>query len=233
MVAMARKGDVELRQIIQVAGSRAHAAGLIILSLPEALPLPVAGMSIILGILLMILVAHLALFGSGGGIPSGIAHGRLPARLVRLVAGKAIPIMVRLERMSRPRWTGLACSERPLALACVFLAFVIALPIPLSNLPPAACLLVIAPWHDAGRWASGRPGRRGHGSPCRPFVPGSGLHHSMDGRHPQQQRTRAGRRITRLPIVGVRQPRQHRTLGKTYHRQSCSAWCPRCAAAQV
>jgi hypothetical protein len=144
MVAMARKGDVELGQIIQVAGSQAHAVGLIILSLPEALPLPVAGMSTILGIPLMILAAHLALFGSGGGIPSGIAHGRRPARLVRLVAGKTIPIMVRLERASRPCWTGLACSERPLALVCVFLAFVIALPIPLGNLPPAACLLVIA-----------------------------------------------------------------------------------------
>ncbi|HWL81602.1 exopolysaccharide biosynthesis protein [Roseomonas mucosa] len=144
MEEMAREGDVSVASIVEVAGSRAHAVVLVILALPEALPLPVAGMSTLLGIPLMILATHLAAFGSKQGIPAGIARRKLPARLVRLVAGKAAPIMRWLEKLSRPRWLALARRERLLALVCLLLAFVVALPIPLGNLPPAACLLAIA-----------------------------------------------------------------------------------------
>lgn len=144
MEVMARDGDVELGTLITAAGSRAHAMGIVVLALPEALPLPVVGMSTILGIPLMILSGHLAMFGSGRGIPRRLAQRRLPARLVLLVAGRAAPVLRWLERLSRPRWRPFARRERLLALVCLVLALVIALPIPFGNLPPAVCLLAIA-----------------------------------------------------------------------------------------
>lgn len=144
MEEMAREGDVELGALLAAAGSRAHAMALVVLALPEALPLPVIGMSTILGIPLMILAGHLAVFGSGRGIPRGLARRRLPSGLVLLVAGRAAPVLRWLERISRPRWRRFARRERLLALACLLLALVIALPIPFGNLPPAVCLLAIA-----------------------------------------------------------------------------------------
>lgn len=46
--------------------------------------------------------------------------------------------------MSRPRLLPLADQDRLLALMCLLLAVVIAMPIPFGNLPPAICVLLIA-----------------------------------------------------------------------------------------
>lgn len=144
MEAMAREGDVQLGKLLEAAGSRAHAMALVVLVLPEALPLPVVGLSTIFGIPLMILSGHLVVFGSGRGIPRRLAQRSLPSGLVLLVAGKAAPVLRWVERLSRPRWQHFARRERLLALACLVLALVITLPIPFGNLPPAVCLLAIA-----------------------------------------------------------------------------------------
>jgi len=125
-------------------GTRAHGLGLFLFALPEALPLPIAGVSAILGIPLIILSAHLLIFGSRRELPGSLLRRKLPGGMMRLALSKAIPILQKIERISRPRWQRWTSMERLLGLVCLILAIVITLPIPFGNLPPAICLAAIS-----------------------------------------------------------------------------------------
>ncbi|MFU0506403.1 exopolysaccharide biosynthesis protein [Pseudaminobacter sp. NGMCC 1.201702] len=140
----AEAGEVSVADIADIAGRRTHAAILALVALPEALPLPVVGMSTALSIPLIIVSAHMAAFGAGGGIPKSLERRKLPASLVRVVAGRASSFLKRVERISKPRLRIVADRSRILAAMCLLLAAVIALPIPFGNLPPAICVLLMA-----------------------------------------------------------------------------------------
>ena len=49
-----------------------------------------------------------------------------------------------LEKVSRPRLTGMLRSDRMLGLICLYLAVLLLLPIPLMNAAPALCLVAIS-----------------------------------------------------------------------------------------
>ncbi|SCZ14212.1 exopolysaccharide biosynthesis protein [Microvirga guangxiensis] len=140
----AEHGEVAVADIAAIAGRRAHPAILALVALPEALPLPVAGMSTALSIPLIAVSAHMAIFGAGQGLPGFLSRRRLPASLVRLVADRAASFLARVEKLSRPRLTWITARSRVLAAMCLLLALVIALPIPFGNMPPALCVLLIA-----------------------------------------------------------------------------------------
>src|SRR5699024_5461165 len=78
------------------------------------------------------------------GFPASVTRRPLPGRIVAAVAVGGASFLKQLERVSRPRLLVLAHQNRLLALMCLLLALVIALPIPFGNLPPALCVLLIA-----------------------------------------------------------------------------------------
>ena len=139
------RGDrISAGEIMDAVGSRAYALVLLLFALPEALPLPVAGMSAIIGLPLMLMSAQVAILGTEPRLPDWIRRRSVSASIFRTVVTKAIPIFRRIERYSSARWEGLAGSSRALGLVCLILAVIIALPIPLGNLPPAICVVAIA-----------------------------------------------------------------------------------------
>lgn len=140
----AEAGDVTVADVAEIAGTRTHAAILTLVALPEALPLPVVGMSAVLSIPLIFVAGHMTLFGAGGGLPGWLQRRRLPSSLVRMVANRAASFLARVERLSKPRLGAVSNRSRILATMCLLLALVIALPIPFGNMPPAFCVLLIA-----------------------------------------------------------------------------------------
>src|SRR5687767_3055642 len=100
----ATEEPVSLRRIGEAMGSRSHGLALTLLALPEALPLPIPSASIVLGIPLVFVSAHLALFGEGSRLPARLQAVVVPARVLRLLARYSVPLIVALERISRPRW---------------------------------------------------------------------------------------------------------------------------------
>jgi hypothetical protein len=132
---------------VAVLGDRAFGVLLLMFALPNLLPVPLPGMSAVLGLPLVLLAAQMLI---------GLSRPRLPARLARwcpeprhadhVVAG-ARRLLSRLERFVRPRWPFLADDRRVrhlLGAVCLALALVLALPIPLGNLLPALALSLIA-----------------------------------------------------------------------------------------
>lgn len=133
-----------LGEVAQFAGPRAYALILLIFALPEALPLPVAGMSTILAIPLILVSMQMLLHGPEPRLPIWLSERRVPLRLLKIGSTKIGQALTRLERLSRPRWHGLVGQTRMIGAVCMLLAVIIALPIPFGNMLPALCILGIA-----------------------------------------------------------------------------------------
>jgi hypothetical protein len=144
LAGRAGRGPVCLSDIVEIAGRRTHAAILAIVTLPEALPLPVVGVSTVLAIPLILVSAHMVIFGEAKGIPTAIVKRPIPQRLVTTIATRGAQILRWVEAVSRPRLRPLAEQDRLLALMCLLLAGVIAMPIPFGNMLPAICVLLMA-----------------------------------------------------------------------------------------
>ena len=138
------QGPVSVGDALGSAGARAHALALVVFSLPEALPIPVAGLSALLAVPLILISSHLLLVGGHKPLPDFLLRRKLDPRHVRLVAGTAEGVLRRIEAVSRPRLRALVNQQRMLAGVCLILALIVALPIPFFNMPPAICLLLVS-----------------------------------------------------------------------------------------
>lgn len=135
---------VTLGALLAATGARSHGAALLMLSLPEALPLPVPSFGAILGVPLLVVSAHLALFGQAGVLPRRLQGWKLPPMLTAALRGRVADAVRCGEAISRPRWLPLARMDRFLGMTCVCLSILLLVPLPLFNVPPALCLALIA-----------------------------------------------------------------------------------------
>jgi hypothetical protein len=140
-------GDEEgprLRRVLERLGSRAHGTAILLLAIPEALPLPIPSAGAVIGLPLIAVSGHLTMFGERGGLPRRALDWRLPPRVASVIATRVAPVLARAERISRPRLAIVAGKERPAGLACLVLSAILFLPIPLVNLPAAIGLVIVA-----------------------------------------------------------------------------------------
>lgn len=138
------EGSLEIGSILEAFGSRAHALAMLVLALPETVPLPLPSASLILGIPLMAIAVHLSLFGEQSVVPGFIRRRRIPASAMAGLAKYGVPALRALERISQPRWRFLAAQTRLAGVFCAWLAFILFLPLPLANIAPASCILLIS-----------------------------------------------------------------------------------------
>jgi hypothetical protein len=136
--------SVSLGELMAATGSRVHGLALLLLVLPETLPLPLPSISPILAVPLFLISLHLMVFGEGSLWPSRLDAIRIRRSAVAATVRYVAPILEWLESMSRPRWSILVRHERLIGLACVYLSLVLFLPVPFVNAPPAICLALIA-----------------------------------------------------------------------------------------
>lgn len=141
----AREGDrIPFSAVVDAAGSRVHGLALLVFVLPEVPPLPLPSASTVLAIPLIIISAHLAVFGEASLLPSRLQEASMPRAVFVAAARYLAPVFRWIERASRPRWLWLARQERLLGLLCLCLSVILILPIPLLNSPPAWCLAAVS-----------------------------------------------------------------------------------------
>jgi hypothetical protein len=150
--------DVALEDALALAGARAHGAAILILALPEAIPAPVPSVSAVLGVPLVAISAHLAVFGERSALPARVLRWPVPGRALGALARVLARPLGWAERWTRPRLPGLARRERLVGLACLLMSVLLLLPVPLMNMPPAIALVLLA-WglvqRDGGFVAAG------------------------------------------------------------------------------
>lgn len=135
--------SVSLGEATRAVGTRAHGVAMLLLVLPELMPLPVS-VSLVVGIPLFLISIHLAAFGEIAGLPSRMRALPIPTGTFRLAARYLTPTLLRLETISRPRLPGLAQADTAIGIACSLLAVILLLPVPFLNFAPAVILSLIA-----------------------------------------------------------------------------------------
>ncbi len=138
---------VRLRDIDAAMQERAFGLLMLVLALPNVLPVTLPGVSTLLGVPLMLLAAQLIAGYRKPWLPNWIGGRSFSRRDFLRFLRHALPWLQRLEAMLRPRLAALTSrrAERflvgglALVLSCVMI-----LPIPLGNMLPAVAMVMLA-----------------------------------------------------------------------------------------
>ncbi|SMO90180.1 Uncharacterized conserved protein [Paracoccus laeviglucosivorans] len=144
LAAAPGKDRISVARLIEWFEGRATLALLLVFGILNILPNP-PGSSVVLGLPMLYLAAALML-GRPPRFPAVITRRGLSQSMFQTIARHSLPMLRRVERILHPRLDALAS---PLALRisgalCVLLSLILILPIPLGNIPPAACMCLLA-----------------------------------------------------------------------------------------
>lgn len=136
---------VTLGKLVEVLGDRAFGALLLVFALPNLIPVPLPGLSTVLGIPMVLFAVQLMLGMPRPWLPRKLAELTLPRSTVEVLAARTTHWLQRAERLLRPRLIAFAegPGERLIGLWVLVIALVLCLPIPLGNWLPAfaVCLM--------------------------------------------------------------------------------------------
>jgi hypothetical protein len=144
MESLPETGATDLGQLVRLFGSRTHGVALLLLALPDSIPIPVPSVSAVLGVPMLLISLHLLAFGEQATLPRRLNRVPIPAPLVGFLRRRIPPLLRQAERVSHPRWQFIAGRERLIGLASVLMALLLLMPLPLFNTPPALCLVLLA-----------------------------------------------------------------------------------------
>lgn len=135
---------IALGDLMSLLGDRAFGALLLMLSIPNVLPVP--GLSTATGVPMMLIGAQMAAGRPQPWLPRRLAAVTMDREKFLVVMQRARPWISRVERHLTERMQGLTnpAAERLLGLVVVALAGVLALPIVFGNQPPAFAIALIA-----------------------------------------------------------------------------------------
>ena len=138
---------VRLREVIVLLQGRAYLLLMLLLSLPFLLPIPLPGLSFLLGAVIAVIALRLTL-GQKPWLPARMLDRELPPKFFPMLLAGATRVLRFLEVMLKPRHLWL--TESPLLLqlhaSIIFVAaFVLLLPLPPgTNFPPALCIILMS-----------------------------------------------------------------------------------------
>jgi hypothetical protein len=132
---------VTLGWLMRRLGARSFGIVLLLLGLLGLLP----GVSAVAGVLVTVPVSQMILARSGPVFPRRVASRQFETRRLAGVIRRTVPVLRFLERLIRPRWpTPFEMTKRVVGFMVLLLGASLLAPIPLSNLPPALLIVLIA-----------------------------------------------------------------------------------------
>ena len=136
--------QVTVGEIVHRLGRRSFGALLFIFAAPNWLPLP-PGSSTFLAAPLLLLGPQIALGIRGPWLPGFVDRRTLKRANLAKALRKLVPMLQRIERVSRPRLVFLfgPIGDRVIGLTVTLLALVLLLPIFLGNMAPAAAIAAL------------------------------------------------------------------------------------------
>lgn len=144
---------ISVEEISSALADRAFALLMLIFALPNLIPIPLPGISSILGLPLLFLSLQFMLGSSSPWFPKWLSKKSFSRKDIKKSILYAVPRIQKLEHYLKPRMSFLVsvASEKLIAFICFMMAVLIVLPIPLGNWLPAFtvflfCLAIIE--HD-------------------------------------------------------------------------------------
>lgn len=136
-----------LGEIVAKLDERGHALVLLLLAAPNLTPGPsLPGFSTIFGVPLCIIAYEMIAGRRVLRLPGFVARLSMPRQRIVKIVVKLEPWLKRVERVLKPRGPALdsPAAARVLGVACLVLAVLLCLPIPIFSLVPAVALVVVA-----------------------------------------------------------------------------------------
>lgn len=137
---------ITIGEIKDILSDRAFGTLMLLFALPNLVPLPIPGISTILGTPLIILSYQLMKGRKSPWFPKWLANRSLDSNKIKRTLLYIIPYIIQLEFLLKPRLSFLA--EYPLdkfiASICLIMSIIMALPIPLGNWFPAFTICLFA-----------------------------------------------------------------------------------------
>ncbi|HTP84008.1 MAG TPA: exopolysaccharide biosynthesis protein [Alphaproteobacteria bacterium] len=134
-------------ELVAKLDERAHALVLLLLAAPNLTPGPsMPGFSTIFGVPLCIVAFEMIMGHRALRLPRFLARISIPRRRIARFIVKLEPLLQRIERVLKPRRPGFGspAATRGVGVACLFLAVLLSLPIPVFSLLPALALVIVA-----------------------------------------------------------------------------------------
>ncbi len=134
-----------VEEIAEGLGASSFGVSLLAFSIPEVIPMPVPGMSAVVGIPTAVVSAQMALGKKELRLPKWILKRKVPRKAVAAAVKTILPFLERIEKAAKPRggrWVTNPLTQRLLGVFIFLLAVLIALPVPGTNMPPAIAIFV-------------------------------------------------------------------------------------------
>ena len=140
------RDHLTLAELASALGQRGFGVLIVLFALPNLVPFYLPGLSTVAGVPMLILCAQLALGLPTPRLPGFIARRTISRARLRVLVLKALPWLLRVERMVRPRPSRLTSplGERAIGAYGILLSAIVILPTPLTNGPPALACLIMA-----------------------------------------------------------------------------------------
>lgn len=127
---------ISLGEVAEKTSGRAHGLVLLLLALPEMIPM--VGLSAVIAAPIFVTGGYLMVYGDVTRLPGWFKRRSIRRALVDTAIDRTIPVIRRLDRIARPRWPALAGASRLHGTVCMLMAALLAVPIPGVNIL-AAC----------------------------------------------------------------------------------------------
>ena len=132
---------VTLGWLVNSLGDRSFGLVMLLLALLGAMP----GASAVAAPLLAILAVQMMLGRAGPVFPRRIAARSVRTRGLARTLGRTVPVLRAIEGFIHPRWpTPFEATKRGVGLVVLLLGVLLLAPIPLSNIPPALAIALLA-----------------------------------------------------------------------------------------
>jgi hypothetical protein len=144
-LAAADRERIAIADILAAFGDRAFGALMLVFAAPNALPTP-PGTSSVLGAPLLFITFQLMIGRSVLWLPRLITNRSVARTDFARLVDRMAPWLEKAERLLRPRLTILIgpVADRFIGAACLLLAVILFLPIPLGNMVPALAIAAFA-----------------------------------------------------------------------------------------
>lgn len=147
--AVLHRGDTEtitVRELLGGLETSAFGIPLASLAVPEIIPVPMPGVSLVIAIPTAMLGAQMVTARERVWLPASLLDRRVPAKPLKRAVRSMLPLLRRIDGFTRPRgaiFHGKA-GQRVVGVAVIILALLIALPIPGTNAPLSLTLFILA-----------------------------------------------------------------------------------------
>jgi len=138
------EGSVTLAEVLTAVGERSFGALLVILAIPNMVAGLIPGLSIVLGLPLLLVSLQLVVGAERPWLPRRLARLQIKRSDLRRMLERTRPAVRRLERALQPRLEFLTSpwAERLIGLGCLALSVLVFLPVPFANLVPATGIML-------------------------------------------------------------------------------------------